>query len=331
MARIRHGWRLVLLGTGATVLLLAGVETFCRLVLGLGDPPLVVADPEVEYLFKPSSMYRRFGRTLRYNAWSMRSREFPGRKTDCAEFRVVFLGDSVINAGALTDQEQLATSILEQRLAARLGRAVVVGNASAGSWGPPNMAAYLRRFGTLDADVIVLVLSSHDAFDCPSGEPIVGAHPDFPDRTPWSASWEACSRYLPRYLPFLRQRRAAAGKWSEAKALETCLGAVVDIAARAKAAGAEILLVQHLASSELGRAPTLGHARIAEVAQSLGLRTVQLGPAFAAALQAGRKPYRDDIHPNEVGQELIATVLEPVLLAIAEERFGGTRRVGGGP
>jgi hypothetical protein len=329
--RTRRGWQVALLGAAAAGLLLAGVEVFSRLVLGLGDPPLVVADPEVEYLFKPSSVYRRFGRTVRYNSWSMRSREFPARKTDPNEFRVVFLGDSVINGGALTDQDQLATSILERRLGQRLGRAVVVGNASAGSWGPPNMAAYLRKFGTFDADAMVIVLSSHDAFDLPSGEPIVGVHPDFPDHTPWSATWEACSRYVPRYLPFLRHRRAAAGEWSEAKALQACLGAIVEMAGRARAAGAEPLLVQHLAPSELGKPPSPGYLHIAETARSIGLRTVQLGPAFAAAVQAGRNPYRDEIHPNEVGQEVIAAVLEPILLAIAEQRSGGAGRFGGGP
>jgi len=45
---------------------------------------------------------------------------------------------------------------------ARLGRPVVVGNASAKSWGPPNELAYLQHFGTLDADVVILELSSHD-------------------------------------------------------------------------------------------------------------------------------------------------------------------------
>ena len=34
--------------------LLAGAEIYARKGLGLGDPPLSVADPEIEYLFAPN-------------------------------------------------------------------------------------------------------------------------------------------------------------------------------------------------------------------------------------------------------------------------------------
>ena len=76
----RRRWRrrLVLLGAVLVGLFLAA-ESFCRFYLGLGDPPLSMADPRIEYLFKPNQNCRRFGNTIRYNAWSMRSDDFPAR------------------------------------------------------------------------------------------------------------------------------------------------------------------------------------------------------------------------------------------------------------
>ncbi len=180
-----------------------GSELFCRFRLGLGDPPLSVADPEIEYLFAPNQHVRRFGNRIDYNAWSMRSDDFAPRKGQSNEFRVMVFGDSVVNGGSQTDQSSTATSILQRDLARLLNRPVVVGNISAGSWGPPNMLAYLRRFGLFDADVVVIVLSSHDYADAPTFEPTVGVNADFPERKPWCATWEAITRYLPRYVPSL--------------------------------------------------------------------------------------------------------------------------------
>src|SRR5437870_452589 len=91
------------------LLILAGLELFCRFYLGLGDPPLMRADPEIEYLFVGPRTYHRFGNIISYNRFSMRSREFDARRKDPRELRVIVAGDSVINGGAPTDQKDLAT------------------------------------------------------------------------------------------------------------------------------------------------------------------------------------------------------------------------------
>src|SRR5437667_9094846 len=78
------------------LVLIAG-ELFARFYLGLGDPPLSMFDAEMEYRFKPSMSYRRFGNRIHYNAWSMRSEDFPPHKSSPDELRVMILGDSVIN------------------------------------------------------------------------------------------------------------------------------------------------------------------------------------------------------------------------------------------
>ena len=48
------------------VVLLIGAELGARYVLGLGDPPLSVADSQIEYMFAPSRTYRRFGNMVAY-------------------------------------------------------------------------------------------------------------------------------------------------------------------------------------------------------------------------------------------------------------------------
>lgn len=94
---------------------LAAGEWFARSQLGLGNPPLSVAHPTIEYLFKPNQDVRRFGNRVRINAYGMRSDDFPESKPE-SEFRLLIFGDSVLNEGALTDQASLATELLPQKL-----------------------------------------------------------------------------------------------------------------------------------------------------------------------------------------------------------------------
>jgi len=117
-------------------ILLTG-EAFSRWYLGLGDPPLTVRDPEIEYMFAPNQDVRRFGNRVAYNAWSMRSDPVAPRKPHPREFRMLVMGDSVINGGALTDQTRLATTLAQARLSSS-DHPAFVGNVSAGSWGPEN-------------------------------------------------------------------------------------------------------------------------------------------------------------------------------------------------
>jgi hypothetical protein len=302
-----HRWRRHLVAI--TVLLLVAllaVEAFCRLYLGLGDPPLSVADPEIEYLFAPNQTRHRFGNLVHYNAWSMRSDDFPVRKSQTNEFRVMVLGDSVINGGSQTDQAKTVTTILQNDLAQHLKRPVVVGNISAGSWGPPNMLAYLRHFGFFDADVVAIVLSSHDYADAPTFEPIVGMSIDFPDRKPWCATWEALTRYLPRYIPSLSHGPSPANPSAVEplqKDIDWSLKSMTELIHLARQSGATVLVAQHLEAAELPPGqPNVGHQAIAQTAREAGVEPFDLERSGAT-----QQLYRDNIHPNVAGQAWIAT------------------------
>jgi len=302
----RRRW-LAAISLGVLGLLLAA-ECYCRFHLGLGDPPLSITDAQIEYLFAPSQHLRRFGNHVDYNAWSMRSDDFPVQKGQSNELRVMVFGDSVVNGGALTDQHDLATSILQRQLGVALGRPVVVGNISAGSWGPPNMLAYARRFGLFQADAVVIVVSSHDYADAPTFQPIVGVNPDFPSHRPWCATWEAITRYLPRYVPMLAGKTPPVRPPTQ-KDIDESLGALGDLIRLAQQNGAKVVLAQHLTLAELppGRLEE-GHDAIAKTARDAGVEPFDLeGTGASAAL------YRDHIHTNQAGQAFIAARLLPAI------------------
>src|SRR4051812_27909934 len=75
------------------VLALLGVaELVGRFAFGLGNPPLFRGDPEIEYLYRPNQDIHRFGSHLHFNAYSMRSDDFPSHKSDPRELRVMVIG-----------------------------------------------------------------------------------------------------------------------------------------------------------------------------------------------------------------------------------------------
>jgi hypothetical protein len=194
IVRIRP-WLLVF----AVAAIFMSLELFARYGLGLGTPPLSVVHPTIEYMFKPDQDVYRFGNHFIVNHYGMRSRNFPVHKSNLREYRMMVFGDSVVNGGNLTDHTNLATTMLENELSDRLKRPIIVGNISAGSWGPGNWLAYAKEYGFFDADCVVLVISSHDAEDNPTFEPLnTGTHPT---EKPLLALSEAFSRYLPRYMP----------------------------------------------------------------------------------------------------------------------------------
>ena len=302
---------------GLTLVGLIGGELFARFYLGLGDPPLSVADPQLEYYFKPGD-YHRFGRRIYYNAYSMRSPEITPNKTDPREKRVLVLGDSVINGGSDTDQSETATALLQAELTKKTGSPVYVGNISAGSWGPPNEVAYLHKFGTFDADAIVLEVSGHDGADVPTFEPVVDVVPNMPGHKPISALWEGITRYLlPRLHPSAAMPDPSVPEGSkplsdeQARRRESS-AAIADMADLCRQRHIPFFIALYWGRYEL-KAPDPEQDVILNTAKEKGIRVVSLERPERDAIAAGRQMFRDDIHPNAQGQRVIADVLEPVL------------------
>lgn len=166
------------------------IELILRFYFGFADAVLCLKSDKYEYIYAPNQERFRFRKNIKYNAFSMRSGAVDPVKT-----KVLGLGDSVLNGGAVIDQKDLATSIVSEDLN------IQVLNISAGSWGPDNNAAYLKEKGLFAAKAIVLVVSSHDAYDNMDFMDVVDKHPSYPSKQYKLAIWELVGRYLlPRFL-----------------------------------------------------------------------------------------------------------------------------------
>lgn len=302
----RRRWSATVIAA-ALLSVVAVAELVSRYVLGLGDPPLYVADPQIEYMLRPDQDVLRFGNHILVNQWGMRSLPFPRHKTAANELRVLVFGDSVVNGGNQIDHEQLATTILAKRLQTELHRPVTVGNVSAGSWGPGNWLAYVERYGMFDADMVVLVFSSGDVADNPTFEPLQAPHPT---RKPWLAIQEGWSRYLPRYIPALAHATQAPpepGVPSDAE-VQRGLHDMRTLLAKVRASGATVLVLHHPDANEMktGR-DDFGKEEERLLCRQLGVPFVEMRVDYDAA--GADSLYRDSIHPNAKGQGVMTAVM----------------------
>ncbi|MEW6492315.1 MAG: SGNH/GDSL hydrolase family protein [Cyanobacteriota bacterium] len=214
------------------------LEVGLRFLVGLGNPPLYVADPEIGYLLAPNQRTRRFGNRIAINEYSMRSPTIT-RSRDPSTLRVLLLGDSVANGASWTDQEQTISAMITTQLELIIGKAssqvedampqekkptslsslslsvpeedrkfpgklverIEVLNASANSWGPQNELAYLKRFGTFEAQAVVLLLNTDDLFAPAPTSEAVGRDRNYPNHKPPFALAELFNRYLWPKLP----------------------------------------------------------------------------------------------------------------------------------
>ncbi|MCB9230615.1 MAG: hypothetical protein H6581_03085 [Bacteroidia bacterium] len=286
---------------GGVVLLIAG-ELVARFVLGLGDPPLYRTDPDYEYIQVENQDLKRFGQHYFTNEFAMRS--LPLSDTDAV--RILKIGDSVINGGAMTDHDSLASTLLEKRLQNDFATDIRVLNISSGSWGPDNAAAFLKKHGDFDAKAIVLVFSSHDLFDNMSFKGIVGNNPSFPDQKPLFALQEGIERYLlPRFFKSKKlQGNKINGIDTEGTTYNSGWAWFADLA---KQKHLPILAVVHptLREVEAGAYNEQGTQLVAYL-DSLGIPTL-----LELNSPPDKSMYRDDIHYNEKGQRFLFSELLP--------------------
>lgn len=179
------------------LILIALSELTLRFVFGFCDAVLYQSSPAYEYIAQPNQHRYRFFSHIDYNSYSQRSEEPDSTKTI-----VLGLGDSVILGGTMLDQDSVATTLFSKETGMQML------NISSGSWGPDNCAAYLKEKGTFGAKAMVLVCSSHDAFDIMSHVPVVGIYPNYPDKQYKLAIWEVIDRYLmPRIKVYFRGKQ----------------------------------------------------------------------------------------------------------------------------
>lgn len=285
------------------------VEIILRYAFGFCDAVLYQPSPAYEYIAQPNQHRYRFFSHIDYNSYSQRSDEPDSTKTI-----VLGLGDSVIFGGTMLDQDSIATTLFSKETGMQML------NISSGSWGPDNCAAYLKEKGTFGAKAMVLVCSSHDAFDVMSHIPVVGIYPNYPDKQYKLAIWEVIDRYLmPRIKVYFRGKQLLD---PDAQVVEKVKS---DEGVANKALNFDPGFDQLLQISEGKHIPFFIylHPEVGEVMSRKykegGLMIMEWAKTHHIKLIDGLNEgvtvdmYRDVIHPNEKGQRNLANSLKKMI------------------
>lgn len=299
-------WLKVLLYCSAVLLLLEGL---LRFGLGFGSIPVYHSSAVYEYGLSPNQELTRFGKQYTINEAGMRSKALAKD-----EFRILKFGDSVLNGGVATDQSALASSTLESRLSTRFPeKSLRVLNVSAGSWGPDNAYSWMQAHGDFDARAIVLLFSSHDWQDQMSFQDVVGNVPFYPASQPIWAIGDAFSWLLSRYFTKVNWSTLPQIPGGQPKPRPHNSGWEA-FAAYTDSAGIPLLVYHHPTRSEWEQGAWMPHGLALQA--WLSQNNINAISGLSAGYTA--EAYRDDIHPSDVGQRLIADVLEPHLQAIID-------------
>lgn len=149
------GGRLAILPLFAAGTLLLGATEIGLRLYGFGRPILFIQDPDVGYYPKPSQQARYPGRVVSINNHGMRAKDIGTQKTP-GHVRILMIGDSTL-AGTKVSNEDLYSSLLEKNLNHLAGKPVFeVLNMGVNAWGPLHERAFIRKFGTFDADVAII-------------------------------------------------------------------------------------------------------------------------------------------------------------------------------
>ena len=300
------------------------LEVGLRSRFGFGNPLIYVADAEIGYLLAPNQKTQRFGNRIEINEYSMRG---GGISPTCPEstLRVLLLGDSIANGGWWTDQADILSAMMASQLKetiAKVGAGFVqksgqvselsakpartmeveVLNASANSWGLRNELAYLKRFGTFGAQVIVLLINTDDLFAIAPSSVQVGRDRNYPAKKPLLALQEVFTRYVlqePK-LPELATLNQEPGD-----RVGFNLAAIGEILAIAKSSNSKLLLAMTPLLREVGEPGPREYEikerqRLSEFTASNQILYLDFLPVFNSA-ESKESLYRDHIHLSYQG------------------------------
>ena len=91
---------------------LRAIELALRL-LGFGNPALLQADANADYIFAPNQLVYRFGNRHEYNQFSQRSEKIDAAKPE-GTLRIVMIGDSVLNGNNTPISNKLFQNCLKR-------------------------------------------------------------------------------------------------------------------------------------------------------------------------------------------------------------------------
>ena len=300
---------------GGLLALLILVEGWLRLGYGFGNPPLYVGDEQIGYMLAPNQRLKRFGNLIAINEYGMRA-DAIAPQPDAETLRVFLLGDSLANGNWWTDQSDILSVQIAQNLAPSLAsssgasgladyRQVEPINASANSWGPRNEAAYLSRYGTFGAQVLVLLLNTDDLFGTTPTPIQVGRDRSYPDRKPLLAIAEIITKFKKNPpIPGLKEIQNEGGD-----RVGKNLTAINDIYQQVTATGATFILVLSPLKRELPGPrdyELTARQRLTDWASESNVTYLDLLDTYRNYAPDPDQLYRDHIHLSPAGNALVA-------------------------
>lgn len=282
-------------------LLLILLEFSLRIFLGLGNPPLFEVDKDIGYYYKANQNLRRFGNRIYYNQYHQRSDELMEKPA----YRILIIGNSVTDGGAIIDQKDTISEILERKLNQYLGRKGEVLNASAKAWSIENKYEYIKKFGIFDSDIVIVQLSNRDIAQAKTPSAVVGSL-DFPSHRSLLAISELYRRYLiPRLLKTESEniyfKSSNKDKFSEnLQILEKMIEYI-------KISDKKILILLMPQRKELDKEILLKERKI--LAGSLDKKNIKYINFMDKKYGLQKKYFRDDSHLNIKGDSTVANIL----------------------
>lgn len=294
--------------------LLVVIELGLRSLFGFGNPLLYIKDDHIGYLLAPNQNTRRFGNRIVINQYSMRSDTIQKQPSPYTK-RILLLGDSIANGGWWTDQDKTISALLKNYLASQTHTGnIEVLNASANSWSPRNEWAYLEKFGTFEAQIVVLLINTDDLFGTKPTSLAVGRDRNYPEHKPFLALIEVCQRYLikPPVIPELEMLNNEAGD-----RVGIILEAIANINRITTENHGKLILgitpLQREISSGSRDYEIIARARLQGFTKDNNIAYID----FLPILKKQIKPesfYHDHIHFNFTGNRLISQEIEKILL-----------------
>jgi lysophospholipase L1-like esterase len=298
------------------LLFLIITELILRVAFGLGHPALMQADADTGYRFRPNQIVVRFGKKAEYNQYSQRSEPINANKPP-GTLRILMIGDSVLNGGNQTDQKETITELLEARLTTKQ-RPVEVLNASASSWGIGNERGYIRKFGTLSSDAVILEISTHDLTQPTSKSQRLGKDPNYPTQAPLLALQEVWTRYIFPKLAITFQSKIAPAEAPPSSPLETDLQFaqnMQELKALAQQVTAKNIPFFVMFIPQLDNLlPTVNTPKykteFLQLCEEIQVPVIDIHKNWSNLPPATVKTYfRDNPHPNVAGNQAIADLL----------------------
>lgn len=304
------------LAWGALFILVLAAGELAGRAIGLHTPMLYEVT-SYGYRVAPDQDIRRFGHRVFINHQGLRNEPITPLPA-VGTLRILCLGDSITNGGAVTDQDDTYPYQLQRRLDSG-ARKVEVLNASAPGWAIANEAGWLRENGVFGSQAVVFTIGTLDLFQEFAGPETVDEHPSFPSRAPALALEDLVTHYVvPRIL---RGRTADPGAGLSAQSLQEArenIGQLVDMAQRARQAGAipAVLFIEQPGRHEMSDAYTVA-AKTLLFAKLSQHEIAHADSREAVERAGGAALFRDGLHPNTEGYKVLARVagdmLDPIL------------------